>query len=79
MRRNGAAALDLAWVAAGRLDGYWERGVKPWDVAAGVLLVREAGGFVQDLRDEEGDPVASGNLIAANSEIFDRFAKVIRG
>ena len=48
LRRFGAAALDLAWVAAGRLDGYWERDVNAWDVAAGVILVREAGGFVTD-------------------------------
>ena len=49
MRRFGAAALDLAWVAAGRFDGYWERNISPWDVAAGVALVREAGGYVTDL------------------------------
>ena len=48
LRRFGAAALDLAWVAAGRLDGYWERDLKPWDMAAGLILVREAGGFVTD-------------------------------
>ena len=48
LRRFGAAALDLAWVAAGRLDGYWERDIKPWDMAAGFILVREAGGFVTD-------------------------------
>ena len=49
LRRFGAAALDLAWVAAGRLDAYWERNLSPWDMAAGLLLVREAGGFVTDL------------------------------
>ena len=48
VRRNGAAALDLAWVAAGRLDGFWEKGLSLWDIAAGVLLIREAGGFVSD-------------------------------
>ncbi len=48
IRRFGAAALDLAWVAAGRYDGYWELGVKPWDIAAGLLIVREAGGYVTD-------------------------------
>src|ERR1022692_214771 len=48
LRRFGAAALDLAWVAAGRLDGYWERDIKPWDIAAGLILLREAGGFVSD-------------------------------
>ncbi len=53
LRRFGAAALDLAWVAAGRLDGYWERQIKPWDMAAGLILVREAGGYVSDC--EGGD------------------------
>jgi myo-inositol-1(or 4)-monophosphatase len=48
VRRFGSAALDLAWVAAGRYDGYWELGLKPWDVAAGLLIVREAGGTVTD-------------------------------
>lgn len=79
MRRNGASALDLAWVAAGRFDGFWERGLNTWDIAAGALLVREAGGFVKDINNEELDPVATGNLIAANAEVFDKFAKVIRG
>ena len=49
LRRFGAAALDLAFVAAGRFDGYWERNLSPWDIAAGLILVREAGGFVTDL------------------------------
>ena len=50
IRRDGSAALDLAWVAAGRYDGFWEAALQPWDVAAGLLLVREAGGFVTDFR-----------------------------
>ena len=49
LRRFGAAALDLAWVAAGRFDAYWERNLSPWDMAAGIILVREAGGFITDL------------------------------
>ena len=53
LRRFGAAALDLAWVAAGRFDGYWERNLSPWDMAAGLILVREAGGFVTDLEGGE--------------------------
>src|SRR5262249_24719545 len=53
LRRFGAAALDLAWVAAGRLDAYWERGLSPWDMAAGIALVREAGGFITDLDGRE--------------------------
>ena len=77
VRRWGSAALDLAYVAAGRYDGYWERGLNAWDVAAGVLLVREAGGFFGPIRDGQ-NPVESGNLIAANSEVFDGFARIIR-
>src|SRR5487761_2278543 len=59
IRRFGSAALDLAWVAAGRFDGYWELGIKPWDMAAGLILVREAGGFTTDVA--EGDPRETGN------------------
>lgn len=77
VRNLGAAALDLAYVAAGRYDGYWERFNHPWDVAAGILLVREAGGFVEGIR-EGDDPLESGRLIAANPQLFDSFAKVIR-
>ena len=77
VRRWGAAALDLAYVAAGRYDGSWDRGINSWDVAAGILLVREAGGFVEGLRDDD-DPLESGRLVAANATIFDTFAKVIR-
>lgn len=64
IRRFGAAALDLAWVAAGRYDGFWELGLKPWDCNAGILLVREAGGFATD--PQGGDPRESGNVVAAN-------------
>jgi myo-inositol-1(or 4)-monophosphatase len=77
VRRWGSAALDLAYVAAGRYDGYWERGLNAWDVAAGVLLVKEAGGFVGPIRDGE-NPVDSGRLIAANAEVFEPFGKIIR-
>jgi len=77
VRRFGAAALDLAYVAAGRFDGYWERGIKPWDVAAGILMVREAGGFVEGIR--EGDsPLESSRIIAANPALLEPFAKIIR-
>ncbi len=77
VRRLGAASLDLAYVASGRYDGYWERGNKPWDVAAGILMVREAGGFVEGIR--EGDnPLESGRMIAANPQVFEAFSKVIR-
>jgi myo-inositol-1(or 4)-monophosphatase len=67
VRRMGAAALDLAWVAAGRVDGYWELGINRWDIAAGVLLVREAGGYATD--PEGGDPLDSGNIVAANPHL----------
>ncbi|MBU2956370.1 inositol monophosphatase family protein [Paracoccus sp. 1_MG-2023] len=77
VRRFGAASLDLAYVAAGRFDGYWERGVKSWDVAAGILMVREAGGFVHGIR-ENDDPLESGRLIAANPQLMEPFAKIIR-
>lgn len=76
VRRWGAAALDLAYVAAGRYDGFWERGIKPWDVAAGALLVREAGGLVGPL-DGDGDPIADGRIVAANAEIFETFSALL--
>ncbi len=68
VRRYGAAALDLAGVAAGRFDGFWERGLKPWDTAAGLLLVTEAGGKVTDLRGEPYVPGAEG-ILASNLEL----------
>jgi len=69
LRRPGAAALDLACVAAGFYDGFWEVGLNPWDVAAGSLLVQEAGGLIGDLQGE-GDFVHGGQVIAANPKIF---------
>ena len=68
VRRFGSAALDLAWVAAGRYDGYWERDLKPWDLAAGLLMVLEAGGKVTDADGGE-TPLASGSVCAGNLEI----------
>jgi myo-inositol-1(or 4)-monophosphatase len=70
IRRLGAAALDLAMVAAGRFDGYWERGINPWDIAAGIVLMREAGGFVTDLQGG-GDMLGKGEICAGN-EILHR-------
>ncbi|MSP04172.1 MAG: inositol monophosphatase [Acetobacteraceae bacterium] len=67
IRRFGAAALDLAWVAAGRYDGFWELGLQPWDMAAGLLLVREAGGFATDAGD--GDPRETRAIVAANPHL----------
>lgn len=69
IRRAGSAALDLAYVACGRLDGFWETGLKPWDIAAGSLLIREAGGLASDLF-TEGDPLESGNILAANPRVY---------
>ena len=77
VRRFGAAALDLAYVAAGRYDGFWERRLKPWDIAAGILLVREAGGLVEPMA-QGGDILEDGSLICANEAIFDQFGKVLR-
>ena len=78
VRRWGAASLDLAYVAAGRFDGYWERELKPWDVAAGLLLVREAGGMATGIRETQ-DPLEDGSLIAGNEALFEPFRKIIRG
>jgi myo-inositol-1(or 4)-monophosphatase len=76
IRRYGAAALDLAYVAAGRLDGFWERDLQPWDVAAGLLLIREAGGFVTDMNGENADPF-SGSYIAGNDEVVSKLKTLI--
>jgi myo-inositol-1(or 4)-monophosphatase len=70
LRRYGAAALDLAWVAAGRLDAYWERDLSPWDLAAGMLLVREAGGFASDL--DGGDAIFAKSQIVAGNDTMHR-------
>jgi myo-inositol-1(or 4)-monophosphatase len=77
LRRFGAAALDLAWVAAGRLDGYWERDLKPWDVAAGSILVREAGGFVSDC-DGGADMFDTGHVAAGNEAILKELLRVLQ-
>jgi myo-inositol-1(or 4)-monophosphatase len=77
MRRFGAAALDLAWVAAGRFDAYWERGLSPWDVAAGIALVREAGGFVTDL-DDRDDMLKTGDILAGNEAIHRELLQVLK-
>lgn len=77
IRRIGAAALDLAWVACGRFDGYWEFGLAPWDIAAGMLLVREAGGRVTDHLEKDSsilDPL----FIASNDRIHSQLVEVIR-
>lgn len=77
VRRGGSAALDLAYVAAGRLDGYWERGLKPWDIAAGIVLVKEAGGVITSY---EGGPIDlfSGRILAANPSIHPLLVKELQ-
>ncbi|MFC7498083.1 inositol monophosphatase family protein [Enterovirga sp. GCM10030262] len=76
IRRFGSAALDLAWVAAGRYDGFWEENLEEWDVAAGILLVREAGGFVTDFRG--GDRmIERDEFLAANDQLHSRLHKLV--
>jgi myo-inositol-1(or 4)-monophosphatase len=75
-RRAGAAALDIAYVAAGRLDGFWEIGLSPWDMAAGALLVQEAGGLVGDFRGDSGF-LDSGRIVCGNPKIFAQMLRVI--
>src|SRR3984957_19106847 len=77
VRRFGAAALDLAYVAAGRLDGFWEFGLSPWDIAAGMLLVREAGGGVSDLSGGH-TMLSSGDVLAANDHLHLPLAAMLR-
>jgi myo-inositol-1(or 4)-monophosphatase len=77
LRRYGAAALDLAWIAAGRLDAYWERDLSPWDLAAGMILVREAGGFVSDL--DGGDQIfAKGQVAAGNDPMHRELLRLLK-
>jgi myo-inositol-1(or 4)-monophosphatase len=77
VRRFGSAALDLAYVAAGRYDGFWERRLNAWDLAAGLVIVREAGGLVEPLN-PKGNILEDGEVICANEAIFSSFAKAIR-
>ena len=76
VRRFGVASLDLAYVAAGRFDGYWERGIEPWDVAAGLLIVREAGGFAEAIAGE--DVFSSRTVVSGNAGVFETFARELR-
>ncbi|MDB5490832.1 MAG: Inositol-monophosphatase [Micavibrio sp.] len=75
-RKNASASLDLAYVAAGRYDAYWESSLKPWDVAAGFLIVKEAGGYVGTL-DGKGDPVFGGDIFATNGNLTDPVRKLL--
>jgi myo-inositol-1(or 4)-monophosphatase len=77
LRRYGSASLDLAWVAAGRLDAYWERDLSPWDMAAGLILVREAGGYVSDL--DSGEAIfAKGQVVAGNETMHKELIRLLR-
>jgi myo-inositol-1(or 4)-monophosphatase len=77
IRRGGSAALDMAYVAAGRFDGYWERGIKPWDIAAGELLVRESGGLVTDFAGGN-DPLLSGEIVAGSPRVVQALVKHLK-
>jgi myo-inositol-1(or 4)-monophosphatase len=75
IRRFGAAALDLAWVSAGRFDGFWELGLQPWDIAAGLLMVREAGGFVT--APDGSDAYAACNVVAGNEHLHEKLRGIV--
>jgi myo-inositol-1(or 4)-monophosphatase len=76
IRRAGSAALDLAYVAAGRLDGFWEIGLNSWDIAAGVLLIKESGGFIGDFSGRDMY-FETGNVVAGNTDVFKELLKTI--
>ncbi len=77
LRRFGAASLDLAFVAAGRLDGYWERNLQPWDMAAGILMVREAGGTVSGIKGND-DPLDTGHIVCGNENIHRELIRILK-
>ncbi len=77
IRRTGSACTDLAWLAAGRFDGYWEAKLSPWDIAAGLLLVREAGGFVTDLSGKD-KAIEKGEVLAGNEQIHGSLLKALK-
>ncbi len=77
IRRTGAAALDLAWVAAGRFDGFWERNLRAWDLAAGIVILREAGGFVSDA-DGKDKMLATGDVVAGNEAIQRKLLQIVK-
>ncbi len=77
IRRAGSAALDLAYVACGRFDGFWELGLSPWDMAAGCLLIQESGGLISD-PDGQQEHLSSGDIVAGNSQIYPQLLELIR-
>ncbi|MDM4769748.1 inositol monophosphatase family protein [Solimonas sp. SE-A11] len=78
VRRAGSAALDLAYVAAGRFEAFWEFNLKPWDMAAGIVLVQEAGGTVRELLDENDDPLNTGHVFAASAKMADPIHEILK-
>ena len=78
VRHSGSAALDLAYVAAGRLDGYWQEGLSPWDTAAGILLIQEAGGALYDFN-KTNNILTSGSVIAANNLLHKELCQLVLG
>jgi myo-inositol-1(or 4)-monophosphatase len=78
VRRPGSAALDLCYLAAGRIDGFWEFGLQPWDIAAGSLILREAGGLVSSMTDD-GDYMETGNVIAGAPKVHAELEKLLKG
>ena len=77
IRRTGSAALDLAWTAAGRFDGFWERGIRPWDIAAGIVIMREAGAYVSDCDGKEC-MLEQGGIVAGNETIHAKLLKLLK-
>jgi myo-inositol-1(or 4)-monophosphatase len=77
VRRMGAAALDLAWTAAGRFDGFWEHGLRPWDVAAGIVILREAGAYVSDRAGKDA-MLEDGGIVAGNETIYAKLLKLLK-
>ena len=74
--RDGSAALDLAYVASGRFDGYWERGLNSWDIAAGIVIVKESGGIICSL-EKDMNPLLNGSILAASDKIYEEFSSLI--
>jgi myo-inositol-1(or 4)-monophosphatase len=78
LRRFGAASLDLAFVAAGRLDGYWERNLQPWDIAAGIIMIREAGGVVSGIEGKDDDALKTGHVVCGNEFVHGELVKILQ-
>ena len=78
VRRTGSAALDMAWTAAGRFDAYWERNIKPWDIAAGLCIMREAGGTAVDLKGG-ADMLETGDILVGNASMVKGLLPLITG